>query len=126
MPDQCCAGFCSNTRADGFHLHKFPPEESVRNKWVQQVRRTRSGPKGSPWKLTPYAVLCSAHFDEGCYDTGESLKEQFGLKVKSGRVLLPGAVPSIFPRGPATPEERTSSRISGAVQKRRHLEVLVW
>ncbi|XP_066269490.1 uncharacterized protein [Branchiostoma lanceolatum] len=128
MPDQCSAGYCSNGREAGFSLHKFPQEESVRKKWIQQVRRTRSGPNGTPWQLNDSAFLCSAHFDESCFDPAERLKQQFGLKpVNSRKILLAGAIPSIFPRGRETaaqPGPAVRTRKSGAIEKRRHLEIL--
>ncbi|XP_034031092.1 THAP domain-containing protein 10-like isoform X3 [Thalassophryne amazonica] len=126
MPDQCVAAYCTNTRAKGFSLYRFPQDKNLREKWVQQVRRTRSGPtKGTLWRPTTYSFLCCAHFEDGCFDTVPALKKQFGINVRLKKVLLEGAVPSIFPRGTSTSTAKpVKRRKSATLEKRRRLEIL--
>ncbi|KAM9309113.1 histone-lysine N-methyltransferase SETDB1-B isoform 2-T2 [Pholidichthys leucotaenia] len=93
MPSRCVAGFCSNTHKDGVSLFKFPKDPELHSKWVKQVRRTRD-----KWEPSPTSVLCSDHFELDCFDFVPTLKESLGCSVQHKRVLLPTAVPSVFPR----------------------------
>lgn len=96
MPSRCIAAFCSNTREDGVSLFRFPKEPELLSKWVKEVRRTREH-----WKPTPTSVLCSEHFELHCFDFVPVLKESLGYSVQHKRVLLPTAVPTVFPSGTA-------------------------
>ncbi|CAH1256697.1 ZNF777 [Branchiostoma lanceolatum] len=105
-------------------LHAFPKNEKVREEWARNVRRTRGPRPGEKvWTPTKSSLLCSAHFSEECFDPVPGIKKMLGLDVRHGRKLLPGVIPSIFPRGsvPATPARRRESR---AVEKRRHREII--
>ncbi|XP_063052185.1 uncharacterized protein LOC134446823 [Engraulis encrasicolus] len=127
MPERCVAGYCSNTRDNGVTLHRFPKDPAVSSLWTQQVRRTRAGPKGTLWHPSSSSVLCSAHFQDECYDSTPALKEQLGFNVRLKRVLLPTSVPSIFPRGTnsrGATGDIDHSRRSHALEKRQRLEVL--
>ena len=54
---------------------------------MTEVKLTRaSGP-------TEHSFLCSAHFEQTCFERG--LQSQFGVAYKA--MLLPDAIPSIFP-----------------------------
>ncbi|XP_035675637.1 uncharacterized protein LOC118415275 [Branchiostoma floridae] len=121
MPTRCVAAYCSNYTSSSISLHKFPNDEKVREKWVQNVRRTR-GPdrEGREWTPSPTSRLCSDHFTEDCFDPAQDLKRSFGFNAKHRREVLPGKIPTIFPRGPAEPKRRESQ----AVAKRRHQEIL--
>uniref|UniRef100_A0A3B5LP33 THAP-type domain-containing protein n=1 Tax=Xiphophorus couchianus TaxID=32473 RepID=A0A3B5LP33_9TELE len=94
MPSRCIAAFCSNTREDGVSLFRFPKEPELLSKWVREVRRTRE-----LWKPSPTSVLCSEHFELHCFDFVPVLKESLGYSVQHKRVLLPTAVPTVFPSG---------------------------
>ncbi|XP_078687002.1 uncharacterized protein LOC144919425 [Branchiostoma floridae x Branchiostoma belcheri] len=130
MPNQCVAANCTNKRADGFSLFQMPSDENLRAKWIQQIRRTRSGPNGKLWNPTKNSFLCCAHFTEDCFNPVSKLKQQFGIEMKQHKkFLLPGAVPSIFPRARGTESEASTAqpkkrRKSGAVEKRRRIEIL--
>ncbi|KAI8517617.1 hypothetical protein Bbelb_036340 [Branchiostoma belcheri] len=102
-------------------------DEKIRKQWIQKVRRTRGpAPGQKEWTPTQYSQLCSAHFTEDCFDPVPALKQSLGIKVKNTRLLLPGAVPSIFPRAtPTEPAKRGAKRReSTATAKRCRLEVL--
>ncbi|XP_061662815.1 uncharacterized protein LOC133493464 [Syngnathoides biaculeatus] len=126
MPSCCVAGFCSNTREDGFSLHKFPKDPIYREKWTAQVQRTRA-----LWVPHERSVLCSAHFEESCFDSRPALKASLGFEVRYLRVLLDTAVPTIFPRPEhgqiasckkePPPRKRSGSK---AIEKREKLRVL--
>lgn len=126
MPERCVAGYCTNTRESGFTLHRFPKDPELNLLWTQEVRRTRTDPKGTPWKPSSTSVLCSAHFLDKCYDSTPAMKEQLGIDVRLKRVLRPKSVPSIFPRGTNSRGESgtdVSCRGSRALEKRQRLEV---
>ncbi|KAI8494608.1 hypothetical protein Bbelb_278340 [Branchiostoma belcheri] len=105
MPNQCVAANCTNKRADGFSLFQMPSDENLRAKWIQQIR-------------------------QDCFNPVSKLKQQFGIEMKQHKkFLLPGAVPSIFPRARGTESEASTAqpkkrRKSGAVEKRRRIEIL--
>ncbi|XP_063751869.1 THAP domain-containing protein 10-like [Eleginops maclovinus] len=129
MPERCVAAYCSNTRENGFTLHRFPKDPALCELWTQQVCRTRAGPKGTVWKPSSSSVLCSAHFEEECYDSIPALKEQLGIDVRLKKVLLPNSVPRIFHRGTSSrlapgANGDVKSRRSHALEKRQRLEVL--
>ncbi|XP_066263538.1 uncharacterized protein [Branchiostoma lanceolatum] len=127
MVNRCSAANCTNKREHGFSLHELPKDEPRRTKWIQQIRRTRSGPKGTLWNPPKTVFLCSAHFDEECYELAPSLKQQFGMDVYHKKQLKTTAVPSIFPRARdtvASTAQPAKRRKSAAFEKRRRLEVL--
>ncbi|XP_077390734.1 peroxynitrite isomerase THAP4-like isoform X2 [Festucalex cinctus] len=93
MPCRCVAGFCSNRREDGVSLFRFPRDVGLHEKWTKQVQRTRE-----KWTPTPTSVLCSAHFEEESFDPLPALKQSLGYNVQHKRVLLPTAVPTLFPK----------------------------
>ena len=81
----CVAGAPNNrscmnaTFTPGIRMHQFPADPIVRRKWVKFVPRHRvdfSEP------VSKYASLCSAHFEEECYERRYSslLGEGSGMK----------------------------------------------
>jgi len=82
-------------------LCRFPKDEEIRRQWVVNVRREN-------WKATDSSVLCSSHFEEGCFDrTGQTVR------------LRDGAIPTIFdfPQHlQPKPVKQRSSRTSGMAQ----------
>ena len=89
MPRRCAAGNCSNTCDNGIiSLHKWPKDKNIARQWTRAVRTTRD--------FTPSSshLLCSAHFEESCFEAQTILSRQLGLNLKP--TLLPSAVPTIF------------------------------
>ena len=87
MPSRCVAAGCSNTTRDGVSLHRFPSDPKCI--WMTNVKLTRAKWSG----LTEHSFLCSAHFKQTCFE--RSLHSQFGVAYKA--MLLPDAIPTIFP-----------------------------
>ena len=89
-------------------MHQFPSDPSVRTQWVQFVRHHRHDYKDPTSKYPP---LCSAHFDESCYENKmsvvRSVKEEYKIEMRV--FLKPTAVPT---RDSVTPEstEKISHR----------------
>lgn len=102
---------CQNSnKTPGIRMHQFPSNPSVRAKWVQFVRRHRHNFQDPTSK---YASLCSAHFDESCYERKMSLVSGMaGLKMRS--FLKRGSVPSrdaVVPEGPQVLSERSKRQV---------------
>ena len=75
---------CKNTSfTPGIRMHQFPSDPSVRAQWVRFVRRHRHDYKDPTSK---YASLCSAHFDESCYERKmsvvSSVKKEYKLEMR--------------------------------------------
>ncbi len=101
---------CMNTMfTPGIRMHQFPSDENVRRKWVKFVQRHRHD-FGEP--LSKYTSLCSAHFDESCYERRYSgmLTDENKMKV----VLRKGSVPTI---------DSTSIQKTETVTKRQKRQV---
>uniref|UniRef100_A0A1X7U564 THAP-type domain-containing protein n=1 Tax=Amphimedon queenslandica TaxID=400682 RepID=A0A1X7U564_AMPQE len=61
MPNRCVAYGCSNTcLEEGISVFHIPKNANIRKKWIQQVKRTRTGWKGP----TGSSVVCSEHFSK--------------------------------------------------------------
>ena len=63
-------------------MYQFPADPAVRAKWIQFVRRDRHDFKN---RTSKYTSLCSAHFEDSCYERSLSVlssMEATGMKVK--------------------------------------------
>ena len=111
MPKRCIAAGCSTSSEEGYSLHAFPRDESIRKKWITAVKRQRSNWNGP----TAYSVLCSKHFEADCYALeGSRYRDAVGIPAK--KRLKPDAVPTIFPKlihggssGTSAPPQRPTS-----------------
>ena len=86
----CVAAGCNKSNRDGVSLHKFPNDEVLRKKWMDQVKRHRD-----KWEPTEYSVLCSLHFEQSCFTADTILTQSLGLGKKKA-TLKPDAVPTLF------------------------------
>ena len=93
MPKRCVAFGCGNTNRDGVSLFGFPKNSEFRQKWADQVKKTRGRWEGP----TAYSHLCSCHFEQDCFEVTGLLSESFGLGKKFPK-LKPDAVPTLFVR----------------------------
>ena len=82
---------CSNkTGTPGISMHYFPKDESLRQKWIRFVRIHRKDfePKKS-------SCLCSAHFDDSCFEHKPVFHgDVTGEAVELRKLLIKGSVPS--------------------------------
>ena len=97
---------CTNTQhIEVISFHRFPNEEKDpqrRRKWVNFVRKHR--PKFKPSAISS---LCSAHFDDSCYNMNLATAKSLGMR----RVLHEDAVPTVDVAGIVPPiEERSTER----------------
>ncbi len=103
---RCVAGgpnlvSCANdSKTEGISMHLFPNEETDaqrRNKWVKFVHKHRPG-----FHATATSCLCSAHFEDSCYDMNLELAKSLNIK----RRLKEDAVPTIDVAGIIPPAEQ--------------------
>lgn len=81
---------CKNTTyTPGVKMHQFPSDPIVRRKWIKFVQRHR---KDFDEPLSKYTSLCSAHFEESCYERKYPgiLGEENTMKSN----LIKGSVPT--------------------------------
>ncbi|XP_049573527.1 zinc finger MYM-type protein 1 isoform X1 [Syngnathus scovelli] len=91
---RCIAMGCSNTNEAGVSLFLFPKDEGLRKQWTEQVQTTRKDWSGP----TDYSVLCSAHFQETCFEPGPLMRIKLGISTRCKLVLKKDSVPTIFSR----------------------------
>lgn len=110
----CAAGApnkqsCKNTSyTPQISMHTFPKEPTVRAQWIKFVQRHRVD-FGEP--VNKHAALCSAHFEETCFEN--DLAWKMGLKKKHD--LIGGSVPtrdSVRPPSPAVLSAREKRQVS--------------
>ncbi len=109
---------CANrTGTPGISMHYFPKDESLRQSWTRFVRIHRKdfAPKKS-------SCLCSAHFDDSCFEHKPLLADGSGKATEIKRILKKGSVPSKNADVPSTSPltERKRRRVS-EVCKRIHV-----
>ena len=81
---------CANrTGMPGISMHYFPRDETLRQKWIRFVRI-----HGKDFVLKKQSALCSAHFDESCFDiVGIPVYDESGRLIEPPkRRLIPGSV----------------------------------
>ena len=110
MPRRCIAAGCSTASGEGYSLHEFPCDDSLRAKWTRAVKLQRAGWKGP----TAGSVLCSKHFEPDCFIT-EGVRYRDAVGIPAKKRLKPNSIPTIFhkPDGgssqPTTPSQRPAS-----------------
>ena len=82
---------CSNkTGTPGISMHYFPKEESLRQKWMRFVWINRDD-----FVLTKSSCLCSAHFDDSCFEHKPvSLTDVTGEAMELKKRLIKGSIPT--------------------------------
>ena len=116
MPNHCVAYGCSNTSSNkGISIFHFPKDGSLRKKWTEQVKRTRTEWKGP----TVNSVLCSDHFSQDCFEVKNKMHESFGFETTAK--LKKDAVPTTFKRKLTEVEEPAAKKT--AYEKRERLRV---
>ncbi|XP_026743920.1 uncharacterized protein LOC113505441 isoform X1 [Trichoplusia ni] len=93
---QC--GARKNKNHPGLTLHKFPANESLKQKWMQYIGSENINPKHKQWNV------CSLHFGESCFN-----------KTLDVMRLRDGAVPTlnVMPRKITSPQSTSSIVESG-------------
>ncbi|XDV26303.1 hypothetical protein PO909_030053 [Leuciscus waleckii] len=99
-----CAG-CKNSSKTGHRVHCFPKDKGIFRSWVQFVKIRRADFSAS--SVTAYSRICSAHFKEEDYHSGDAKMVALGLKSERMAKLIPTAVPSVNPNLSACPVPRS-------------------
>ena len=108
---RCVAAGCSLTHKDGVSIFHFPKDPVLRKKWADQVRRTRD-----KWEPTDNSVLCSKHFEDGCFELDSQLAKAMGMKRKVR--LKPNGLPTLFEK-PASLKRKSSASEMSAPKRRK-------
>ncbi len=92
MVQRCVVKFCGNSDKTGHNIHKFPQNKALRRQWVRfvQVKRADFG-EGS---VTPYSVVCGAHFTKDSFRNST----QYELGFSPKRKLSEGVIPMLQPQ----------------------------
>lgn len=69
--------------------HEFPCDPQRREAWLKNISREGPSGKGSKWEPSDRSLVCALHFTEDDYRKDTKL-----------RLLLPTAVPTVFPGYP--------------------------
>lgn len=93
MP-HCSALGCSNkgsVKSTMLSFFRFPLSIPEGKQWIQNCGRT-------DWQPSRYNRICSAHFEEACFeeDMFYEIMGQDPTKRRRRRTLKPGSVPTIF------------------------------
>lgn len=109
MPRSCVVPTCeSSFRKDrNLGYHEFPCDAERRQAWLRNIFGDGPGGKGTKWVPSDKSLVCSLHFTEQDYRASNKL-----------RLLLPTAVPTVFPAYPSSPSKRAVVRRTRARRKR--------
>ncbi|XP_064472593.1 uncharacterized protein LOC135387192 [Ornithodoros turicata] len=77
----CVAVNCTNSRAKGFRMYRFPRDPKRKRIWEEKTKR------GGGWRPNANSELCEAHFDDSQFES---------RRADGWRKLKPNAVPTIF------------------------------
>ncbi|KAL9971290.1 hypothetical protein ACROYT_G023798 [Oculina patagonica] len=93
-------------------MHQFPLDPVLRRKWVQFVQRHRAGFNAT----SKYTSLCSAHFEETCYERCPSLLVNMNLPEGSQQkyFLKKGSIPTrdvVVPPAPKVLSKRRKRQL---------------
>ena len=112
----CCVPDCNShsQRNKDVRFHVFPKDPTARKAWISRIRRENLPDPES-------CRICSKHFTQDCYETN-LMEELTGQKAQ--KRLKKGAVPSVFPFGPAPKQPRLTNVACATLQsKEAHLHV---
>ena len=84
-------------------FHKFPKEESIRKKWIDNLRLEN-------FVSTPHSRLSQERFSSHCYQRSPELLKSLGLENER-LILKEGAVPTVFNRGSPKGKKQAKGRI---------------
>ena len=111
---------CKNSSySEGISMHCFPKDEIVRKKWTNFVQKHRKN-----FVPSNKSCLCSAHFDENCYENRPvSFVDLPNMEQtpRFKRYLIKGSVPikNVAGRTPEMPK-------TPSARQRRHVSTLMF
>ncbi|PFX11714.1 THAP domain-containing protein 2 [Stylophora pistillata] len=98
-------------------MHQFPVNPTVRAQWVKFVQRHRVD-FGEP--VAKHASLCSAHFEQSCYEGSLAFSLDGMTQIKRNKVLIKGSVPTrhaVLPEGPEVLTDRKRRQLEAKKKK---------
>lgn len=105
----CVCGGCKNSSKTGHRVHCFPKDKGIFRSWVQFVKIRRADFSAS--SVTAYSRICSAHFKEEDYHSGDAKMVALSLKSMRMAKLIPTAVPSVNANLSACPVPRSRDTV---------------
>ena len=96
---KCRSGYDSQTLGTSkISFHRFPSDQESKQKWIRNIPRQQ-------WEPNDNSRVCSLHFKEGDFQVESKDKRERQKKARNNetlakKVLLPDAVPSVFPHIP--------------------------
>lgn len=113
----CVAFGCSNQTENNKNIsfHTMPKKQSLFKKWEVAIGRT---------DLPPSGRLCSDHFEQSCYVSTTTLKQElcgdlYSARKATRRRLTPDAVPTLFKHK----ENKERSTYVGRSTRAEHVRV---
>ena len=106
--DQSCK---NNSHTPGIRMHQFPTDLILRGKWIQFVRRHQANFNAT----STYTSLCSAHFEESCYERPMLINVELPEGSKLWSFLKKGSIPTrdaVVPPAPEVLSERRKRQVS--------------
>lgn len=102
MPKNCSVPLCTSNAKKNPDLayHEFPSDAERQQAWLRNISRQGSGGKETRWVPSDHSLVCSLHFTENDYKKGAKL-----------RMLLPTAIPKVFPNYPSYMQKVSTPRI---------------
>ena len=96
----CSAYGCDNRSGCGkLSYFRFPIDKAqLCRQWTRNCGRVVQAKPLIWWIPTKHSVLCSAHFEESCFelDFWKSLMPEYPSKRRRALHLKPGSVPTLF------------------------------
>ncbi|XP_035211168.1 THAP domain-containing protein 2-like isoform X1 [Stegodyphus dumicola] len=81
----CCVPYCrsDHRKSKNVSFHEFPCEETVKERWIKNIRRKDSS--GKLWRPADRSVVCSRHFEKSAFKEGYKK-----------RILKKDSTPTVF------------------------------
>lgn len=111
MPRCCCVPLCRSNAKKTPHVgfHEFPVDVKRREAWLRNISRDGHGGRGTKWMPSDTSLVCSQHFRQQDYKADAKI-----------RILLPNAVPTVFPPYPGKKAVATARKRLQPEQTRNH------
>lgn len=96
----------TNAKKDPGIRYEFPCDAERRTTWLNNISRQGTAGKGARWEPSDRSLVCSLHFKDEDYKNTTKYK-----------VLLPNAVPTVFPHYPAYMRRDISPKVRKQPQR---------
>ena len=124
----CSACGCNNRSGCGdLTFFSFPIDKAqLCRQWTRRCGRVLQAKPLIRWSPTRHSVLCTAHFDESCFevDLYKTLMVGYPSKRRRPLRLKPGSVPTLFEHTQSQTKAKPGRQLSlNRSEKAAHAEV---